>query len=162
MTQASWYNGYTPQERDFKYDVLLERIQSGALRNACGPCMLCGDAEVDVVYHDEDYSQPFLWEPPALFTLCRNCHLSKLHKRFSNPYLWHAFVAHVRRGGYERDLRDPSIQAEVQAAKVTIKRGETPTLRPLRPYAKVVGQEWFANLRMDRESLTDPAARPRP
>jgi hypothetical protein len=31
----------------------------------------------------------------------------------------------------------------------------------LREYKAVIGREWFANLRMDIESLEDPTARPR-
>jgi hypothetical protein len=33
------------------------------------------------------------------------------------------------------------------------------SLKNLRPYKKDVGSEWFANLRMDLKSLTDPKAR---
>lgn len=34
-------------------------------------------------------------------------------------------------------------------------RGEQTTLRELRPYQRKIGEEWFANLRMDPESLSD-------
>lgn len=124
--------------------------------------MLCGDPDVPVEYHDEDYGEPFIWEPPALLCLCRHCHRDKLHKRFWRHSVWHAFIAHVRRGGFARDLKDKGIYKELKAYQAAIERGETPTLRPLRPYAREVGNEWFANLRMDPESLSDPEARPRP
>ena len=70
--------------------------------------------------------------------------------------------AHVRRGGYARDLKDPAVKVEIHAAEAAIERGEAPVLRQLRPYRLAIGQEWFAKLRMDRESLEDSMARPRP
>ena len=64
--------------------------------------------------------------------------------------------------GYARDLKDKNIKKEVEAFRVAVERGESPTLRELRPYTRTVGAEWFANLRMNPESLSDPSARPRP
>src|SRR6185295_5191989 len=103
------------------------RIARGEQSAACGPCELCGDAEVPVEYHDEDYSLPYLWGPPALFSLCRHCHRDKLHKRFTRPMAWEAFLAHVRRGGYARDLRDPGTKAEVTAYLAARAQGESPS-----------------------------------
>ena len=80
---GSFYNGYSPAERTAKYRVLLERIDNGAQPEATGPCMLCGDPEVPVMYHD--YSVPCLWEPPALLVLCSNYEKDRLHRRFSRP-----------------------------------------------------------------------------
>lgn len=163
----SYYNGYSPAERDKKYKELLRRIRKGEQPSATGPCMLCGDPDVPVEYHDEDYSEPYLWEPPALLCLCRNCHRNKLHKRFSQPSMWRAFVAHVRRGGYARDILaapkgDPTIRKEFAACKAAIEAGEPYEMRPLRPYTREAGTEWFDDLRMDIESLDDPSSRPRP
>ena len=50
----------------------------------------------------------------------------------------------------------------MKACRVAIERGEQTALRELRPYKRKIGKEWFANLRMDPESLSDPSARPRP
>jgi hypothetical protein len=159
---ASWYNGYSPEERNEKFKVLKRLLKTGAVGAALGPCALCGDPEVPVEYHSEDYAAPFLWNPPAMYALCRNCHRDKLHKRFWNLSSWDAFLAHVRRGGYARELvKDPTIKAEVRAYRAAIERGQHGSLRPLRRYAATVGQEWFANLRMDPGSLADSTARPR-
>jgi len=68
----------------------------------------------------------------------------------------------VRRGGYARELKEPCIKKELGAYQAAIERGEVFALRELRPYKRIVGKEWFANLRMDSESLTDTTARPRP
>jgi hypothetical protein len=162
IAEDHWYNGYSAKERDLKFKELKRRIVRGELRPATGPCALCGDPEVPVEYHDEDYGEPFIWEVPALSQLCRHCHRDKLHKRFWRHAAWHAFVAHVRRGGYARDLKDREIRKEFDACKRAIEQGRSFVLRSLRPYRCVVGQEWFANLRLDPESLRDPTARPRP
>ena len=97
---GNWYNGYSPQEREIKFRVLKRLIDRGELPSASGPCMLCGDPDVPVEYHSEDYGEPFLWEPPAMRSLCRHCHRDKLHKRFSRHSAWEAYLMHVRRGGY--------------------------------------------------------------
>lgn len=158
----NWYNGYSAKERDIKSKVLKRMVAKGELPPASGPCMLCGDPDVAVEYHDEDYSEPFIWEPPALLCLCRHCHRDKLHKRFWRHSAWQAYIAHIRRGGYARDLKDKKIQKELEACRTAIERGEPAILPVLRPYTREAGKEWFANLRMDPESLSDASARPRP
>lgn len=162
MAEGSWYNGYKPSERDFKFKVMKARIAKSELSPATGPCMLCGDPDVAVEYHDEDYGEPFIWGPPAMLSLCRHCHRDKLHKRFWRHSAWQAYVAHIRRGGYARDLKDPTVKKELVACRTAIERGETPKLRALRPYSGTAGKKWFANLRMDPASLSDRSARPRP
>jgi hypothetical protein len=158
----NWYNGFSPIERNKKLQVSKRLVSKGALSPATGPCAICGDPDVAVEYHDEDYGEPYIWTEPALFALCRNCHRDKLHKRFWRHSAWQAFIAHVRRGGYARDLKNPAIKREVSACQQAIEHGETYILRQLRPYSRTTGLEWFANLRMDPESLTDISARPRP
>lgn len=162
MADDSSYNGYSAREREVKFRELKRLVARGELLPASGPCALCGDPEVPVEYHDEDYGEPFIWGPPALLALCRHCHRDKLHKRFWRHAAWQAFVAHVRRGGYARDLKDPAIKKEVAQYRAAIEQGKHFELRMLRPYSGTVGREWFASLRMDPESLTDPKARPRP
>jgi len=161
--KGNWYNGYSPEERDYKFKVLKDLIAKGDVPPTAGPCALCGDPDPKAAfeYHDEDYGEPFIWGPPAMFPLCRNCHRDKLHRRFWRHSAWQAFVAHVRRGGYASDLKDPTIKQEVDAYRAAIEKGESPVLPELRPYTRVIGEEWFAHLRMDEASLKDRAARPR-
>lgn len=150
MNASGWYNGYNWDERYAKLRALKARVASGQLRPAVGPCQLCGDPDVPVEYHDEDYSEPYVWGPPALFALCRNCHRDKLHKRFLRPHGWRAFLEHVRRGGYARDLADPAINREVSRLAKAFAEGEPPMpLATLRPYVHTAGQEWFASLSCD-------------
>jgi hypothetical protein len=163
MKTEGWYNGYGWAERNAKLRALKRLLATGELPLAQGPCQLCGDPEVPVEYHDEDYSQPYLWGPPALFALCRNCHRDKLHKRFARPHGWLAFVAHVRRGGYARDLAEPELRREVAALAKALSIGKPPFgLSCRRAYASTVGQEWFANLSCDPIAVTPAAPRPRP
>ena len=162
MAEGSWYNGYSPKERDDKFKVMKRLIAKGEVPPASGPCALCGDPETPVEYHDEDYGEPFIWNAPALLCLCRNCHRDKLHKRFWRHSAWLAYIAHVRRGGYARDLKDRDVKKEFDVCRAAIERGEPYTFRKLRPYQPTIGAEWFANLRMDPESLSAPSARPRP
>lgn len=159
--KRGWYNGYSPQERAAKFWALKRLLRAGDVESAAGPCALCGDCDVTVEYHSEDYAAPFQWNPPAMYALCRSCHRDKVHRRFWRPGSWHAFIAHVRRGGYARDLNDGAIKAEVDGYRLALECGEQRALRPLRPYSAIPGQEWFAALRLDPESLDDPAARPR-
>jgi hypothetical protein len=158
---SGWYN--SPKERKDNFKELKRRVATHEIDEASGPCALCGDPDVPVEYHNEDYGiAPFIGVEPALFSLCRNCHSDKLHKRFWRHSAWRAFVAHIRRGGYARDLKDQIVKKELEAFRVANERGEFPTLRELRPYKGTPGLEWFANLRMDSESLSDLSARPRP
>lgn len=156
-----WYNGFSWKEREAKFKVLKRKIASGEMPLASGCCAICGDPEAPLEYHDEDYGQPYLWTEPAVFVLCRNCHRDKLHKRFNRPAAWKAFLAHVRRGGYARDLKDAAIRRDVERCRLAIEQHMPYYLSPLRQYARVAGEEWFAKLRMDTASLTDPGARPR-
>lgn len=155
MIVNSWYNGYSPKERDEKYKELKRLISIGKLKLAEGLCDLCCDPNVKVEYHDEDYSKPYIWTKPALLCLCRHCHRYKLHKRFNNKKIWEIFLAHIRRGGYARDLKREEIKEELKQFKL----GKIKYLKTLRSYNKTAGKEWFANLRMDIKSLKDSSAR---
>lgn len=163
MKSGGWYNGYDWTQRDAKLRVLKRLIAQGAMAPATGPCQLCGDPEVPVEYHDEDYSQPYLWGPPALFALCRNCHRDKLHKRFARPHAWSAFLAHVRRGGYARDLKEPGVKRDVvRLARALAAGGPQLSLEHKRPYGATPGREWFATLSCDPVTISPAAIRPRP
>lgn len=149
MKTGGWYNGYDAAERAAKLKELRRRIACGEQPLAAGPCDLCGDPGVSVEYHDEDYSQPYLWCRPAIFCLCRTCHRQKLHGRFSNPSQWLVFLAHVRRGGYARDLKERAIKKELARYRAAMEQGKEPSLQQLRPYRDTPGGEWFSALSLD-------------
>jgi hypothetical protein len=143
-----------------KLKVFKKLMARGEVPPAAGPCSLCGDPDVPVEYHDEDYSEPYIWTEPAAYALCVHCHRHKLHKRFWQNAVWSAFLAHVRRGGYAREWMNPAIKKELAGYAAARKRGESAQLRPLRPCTRAIGEEWFARLTINPESLTDPAFRP--
>lgn len=147
-----WYNGYNPAERNEKFREMKRKIVIGELSPPSGPCALCGDPDSDVEYHDEDYGIPYQWSEPSAYVLCRHCHRQKLHTRYSRPVVWQAYLAHVRRGGYARDLEDPLIKREFVSCCNALKHGQAFLLRNLRPYTRNIGEEWFASLRLNRES----------
>jgi hypothetical protein len=156
----AWYNGYPEKQREAKYKVLQQLLRGGILTPPPGPCMLCGDPEILLEPHSEDYSDPFLWDPPAMYWLCRNCHRSKLHGRFRNPGLWTAFLAHVRRGGYAREWNEPSRQKEIRQFRAALKKGDVETLPMIR--SRNVLDDWWERLSTDPRALTSEWARPRP
>jgi hypothetical protein len=157
--KGNWYNGYSPSERDKKFKELKKLIADGVLPPASGPCALCNDPDIPVEYHSEDYGEPYLWNPPAMYCLCRSCHRYKLHRRFWQHSYWQVHIAHVRRGGYSSDLKHAEIKKELSTYRYAIEQGKKFTLRQLRPYQNTPGLEWFANLRMDVTSLTYSNAR---
>ena len=157
-----WYNGYSPDERNDKFREMKKRIASGELSAPSRPCALCGDPDSDVEYHDEDYGIPYRWSEPSTYVLCRHCHRQKLHLRFARPVIWQAFLAHVRRGGYARDLKAPHIKKEFVYCCKVIVHGQPFSLHQLRPYNQSSGEEWFSRLSLNQMSLRDRAARPGP
>lgn len=101
-----WYNGFSPAERSAKLKALKLCMAVGAVPMPAGSCALCGDTDAALEYHSEDYSQPYKWAPPAMFVVCRVCHRSHLHRRFSNSERWELFVRHVATGGTARTLQN--------------------------------------------------------
>jgi hypothetical protein len=161
MTESDskgWYNGFCWNERNRKLQAYKRGLARGEVQPPSGVCALCGDPEAPLEYHDEDYSEPYVWAEPAAYGLCNHCHVHKLHKRFKNPNRWFAFLAHVQRGGYARELKDPIILREVEVCQRAIQSGITYSLRPLRPYRHSGGKEWFVQLTMDPRSLTQMLA----
>lgn len=100
-------------------------------------------------------------EPPAEYMVCETCESDMLQKRFRNKDRWDSFKAHVRRGGYARELQDPAINKEFLDYREARERGEKPQLRKLRD-RQATGNEWWEKLSIDSNTLTDPKARPRP
>lgn len=164
MRDDGWYNGYGWTERYAKLKA-LRREPPADLAPPQPPCQLCADPHPkSVEYHDEDYSQPYLWKPPAIFVLCRNCHRAQLHKRFARPHAWRAFLAHVKRGGYARDLvEDRAVRREVKAYAQALAEGRAPS-----PMEALPGRHpheapaWYEALSVDPVQITPYGRRPRP
>lgn len=152
------YNGYSGDERLAKLRAQHDREKQGLPRHPPGPCSICNDPNAPLEPHSEDYSKPYLWTPPAEYALCKMCHVHRLHARFRNPVLWEVYKAHVRRGGYSSDLKNPAVAAELAAFRAALQRKEYPRLRMLRP-REFDGKEWWEKLSTDTQYLEDRATR---
>ena len=152
------YNGYTGAERTRKLAASYKVYPNRSHPCYRGPCAICGNATVPVEPHTEDYSKPYLWEPPAEYPVCRTCH-GRLHKRFNNPFAWSAYKLHLKRGGFGADLKIGKIAREVTAAAVALSRGDPPQLPALRAFAGT--DPWWDALTVNPDSLTGQWARPR-
>jgi hypothetical protein len=165
---GNWYNGYSWPERMAKFRQMQRVLASSELAAPAGPCRLCGDpgdldGTVVFEYHDEDYSLDYRWTEPAAYCLCHDCHIYRLHQRFARPMAWLVFIAHVRRGGYARELKEPSVERELAKYRLALRQNHSyPKLKVLRPYEFEPGTEWFARISLDLESMTDASTRPRP
>ena len=94
--------------------------------------------------------------------LCaRVCHRRKLHGRFAHPQNWQTYCAHVRRGGYGRDLKDPKVKAELRAYQAELKKGNRPPVLPPIKGRRVRRGGWWTKLTCDREVLARFDSRPR-
>jgi len=154
------YNGFTGAERLRKYQVYKQRQAQGLGPFPVGPCQLCADPTAAVEPHSEDYATPYQWEPPAEYMICRSCH-GWVHQRFAKPDAWGQFLAHVARGGYAREFAQAPVTQERKAAARAMAEGAVHTWAPIAGRAPQVGG-WWTTLTLDEDSLTDPAARPRP
>lgn len=153
------YNGFLPPERERKGHAVAKALAAGRIARPAA-CMLCGDPAARLELHSEDYSQPYTFTPPAAYWLCRACHRNNLHKRFNESERWEAFLAHVRRGGYASELRDPNIRRQLRGYRDASQRGEAAELPSLRDAP--AGPRWWEHLTLDPRSKNDRSLVPKP
>lgn len=150
MTALGAYNGFTGKQREQHYRELKRLLAFKLLAPPIGPCDLCGDPgssePTAFEYHTEDYSLPVKFGAPAMYCLCRICHRDKLHKRFRNNADWFVFMAHVRRGGYAREINLLPVRNELKKFRKSIGSGSLMQLVELRDCALRPGHEWFSRL----------------
>jgi hypothetical protein len=151
-----FYNGYTPQEREKKLRAMHKAYPGRSHPYYSAPCHICWDSEAKVAPHSEDYSEPYLWERPAVYALCATCH-GRLHKRFKNPFAWEAYKRHLKRGGVGADLKRPPIAREVGKLAKALSSNKPFNLAPLRPFDQP--DLWWDRLSVDPRSLTGVPAR---
>jgi hypothetical protein len=122
---------------------------------------MCGDPDrAPGEWHSEDYSEPFSFEPPASYPLCRPCH-TRLHKRFNaEPGEWELFCLYLQAGGYGSEFVKLLTVAERRARSQRLASGSSVTLPEIR--ARAPGPYWWRSLTLAPESLEAPWARPRP
>ncbi len=160
MSGAS-YNGYSWKQRELILKA-YRRGEAGPDFTLEGkPCGLCGDPNrAPTEWHSEDYSQPFTFEPPQSYPLCKACHL-RLHKRFKQPAEeWKLFCRHIDAGGYGSEFVPNYPLKRRRELCARIAAGESIEIEPIRPREDATG--WWRELTLDPESLNAPWARPRP
>ncbi|MDC8755369.1 hypothetical protein OIK40_12035 [Erythrobacter sp. sf7] len=158
---GTWYNGYSWKQRDLILKA-YHRGEAGPDFTLKGkPCGLCGDPDrPEGEWHSEDYSQPFTFEPPQTYPLCKSCHL-RLHKRFNQPpEEWELFCRHVDAGGYGREFVATYPLARRKILMHKLADGEPFEVPAIRE--RKLGDQWWRSLTLDPESLQAPWARPRP
>ena len=157
---SSPYNGYSAAQRS-KIIPAFRKATGRTSPFGDEPCAMCNDPNRNPrEWHAEDYSEPFIYEPPASYPLCRACH-SRLHKRF-NAALgeWELFCLHLEAGGYGAEfakLRSVADRKALMQSVVAKTLTSLPRIRDRPP-----GPYWWRNLTLDPESLEAPWARPRP
>lgn len=159
-----YYNGYSWSQREAihhekrRLESLGELGELSYIREK-RPCDICADPQRSA-WHAEDYSQPFLFRPPAVYAVCMICH-QRLHKRFVAPHEWRVFLAHVRSGGYGREFTALYSQEQRQEWITQAQGGKEPSLPVIR--ARSAGSAvWWERLSMDADTLVAAWARPRP
>ena len=143
-------NGYSTQQRSKSLRAFGPEQRAGL----SGPCAICADPEAPG-WHSEDYSEPFLFAPPAGYPMCNACH-QRLHNRFQHSASeWSIFLCHVQSGGYGREF--------VGRFPLAIRNEPVPVapLPQIRPRVLPV-EAWWETLTLDPQSLEAPWARPRP
>jgi hypothetical protein len=158
---GSSYNGYTWKQRDLILKA-YHRGDAGPEFTLVGkPCGLCGDPDRPPnEWHSEDYSQPFTFEPPQTYPLCKPCHL-RLHKRFNQPAEeWELFCRHVDAGGYGSEFVQQYPPSKRMALCDKIAAGEPVKVDTIR--SRDDAKPWWRDLTLDPESLQAAWARPRP
>jgi len=121
------YNGFTGRQRDRKLRALHRLHAEGIYPGTGRPCDLCNDPDAATAPHSEDYSEPYQWEPPAVYAVCGSCH-RWLHQRFRRPVDWEAFKHHVARGGYALEFAKGPVLKERKAARA---EGESYQWKPI-------------------------------
>lgn len=154
------YNGYNWQQRA-RIIPAYRKLTGKHAPFEGDPCAMCGDADRPPgEWHSEDYSEPFTYEPPQSYPLCKPCH-SRLHKRFNAPRgEWDLFCLHLEAGGYGAEFVKLRSVNERRALCQQIASGSQVSVRRIRP--REPGPYWWQVLTLDPESLEAPWARPRP
>lgn len=154
------YNGYDWRQRA---RIIPAHVRATGRRDPFvgAPCSMCCDPNrAAAEWHSEDYSEPYSFEPPASYPVCKPCH-GRLHKRFNAPAgEWQLFCRHLDAGGYGREFVQLHSVADRRALCARLVEGEAVALAFIR--ARRSGDDWWSDLTLDPEALEAPWARPRP
>ena len=90
------YNGFDAKQRYRALAYHKEQISLGNKPPKPECCHACGQTEGVLVWHSENYSEPF-GDHIGEHGLCYVCHMM-IHCRFRNPRAWRYHIGQVSRG----------------------------------------------------------------
>ncbi len=93
---AGHYNGFTPAQRAKAFRWFKGEIEAGQRPAKPTRCEVCGQLEGSLMWHSEDYSEPY---GPHIgeHGLCFRCHMA-IHCRFRNRAAWAAYREAIEQG----------------------------------------------------------------
>lgn len=97
------YNGYSPTQRMQAFNWLKYEMQVGRRKQPC-KCEVCGQTKGKIMYHSEDYSEPF-GDHIGAYELCFTCHMM-IHCRFRNPSIWKQYIELIKNGLQVQDVNN--------------------------------------------------------
>ena len=141
------FNGYNWRQRSkiiaaFQCATGLREPFEGA------PCAMCGDPDrASGEWHSEDYSEPFSFQPPESYPVCKACH-GRIHKRFdAEPGEWELFCLHLDAGGYGSEFVKRLTINQRREYSRALASGSSVTLAEIRP--RMPGARWWRSLTLD-------------
>ena len=89
------YNGFTPAQRMKAFNWLKKEISMGNRDEKPSYCEVCSQKEGVLMYHSEDYSEPY-GDNIGAFGLCYVCHMM-IHCR-RNKKSWNSYKEYIGTG----------------------------------------------------------------
>ena len=130
--------------------LLLSSVQPASRPFEGAPCAMCGDPDrAPGEWHSEDYSEPFRFQPPESYPVCKACH-GRIHKRFNaEPGEWVLFCTHLDEGAAVWGLVERAARSTTDGhTREALASGSSVTLAPSsRP--RTPGARWWRSLTLD-------------
>ena len=123
--KPSYYNGFTPKERNNAFRWLMQEIIENRriLRTICEAC-----GSENGRPHSEDYSEPF-GDHIGAYILCDRCHKSYLHSiRHRRPDSWKQYLKNLR----QQQGKD-TVLHEIDRGEIRLNAHPKPSKNPLLP-----------------------------
>lgn len=85
------YNGFSPKQRVKALNWFKDQIARGNKPEQPDFCECCGQRKGKLMWHSEDYSEPFSLKHIGKHGLCYRCHMI-IHCRHRNPQAFSAYA----------------------------------------------------------------------
>lgn len=91
------YNGFSPNQRMKALGWFKKQMALGNKPKSPKKCECCGQTEGLLMWHSEDYSEPFDLDHIGKHGLCYKCHMM-IHCRFKSPEAFLNYAKHLSNG----------------------------------------------------------------